>query len=379
MKKIISKIRQKLIKLYRMTGKRPRGSIQLTIDNVDKILGDREDIKFFKIVEEEDVEIKPARCLEEDYLINFQPFKVRAEYVLLNIKEREFSFRNNHLLDNHLNVIYEPQIDFSRLHISRQLLSRCKKIKGTVAYISNTVPNHFGHWIQHTVPLIRIYWKIIGKQNIDYYYIGDCPISSFQMETLAKLGIDRQQIINYPCQADRSLIAIKYRRKQNGGSIYTDIFGFRFIRELFPISQNRSNNDAYKKIYVQRGNVSKRKVINEHEILDYLNKLGFVHLVMDGKMVQEQAEIFSNAHVIIAPHGSALHNLIFAKPNTKVIELYSFNHFDTTNFTFASYANSDYYYVIGEKVSPDYISPVYADIKIDISKLERICKLANIV
>ncbi|MDJ0616381.1 MAG: glycosyltransferase family 61 protein [Calothrix sp. MO_192.B10] len=362
-----------------MTGKRPRGSIQLTIDNVDKILGDRKDIKFFKIVEEEDVEIKPARCLEEDYLINFQPFKVRGEYVLLDINNREFSFRNNHLFDNNLNVIYEPQIEFSQLTISKQSLSRCKKIKGTVAYISNTVPNHYGHWLQYTLPLIRIYWKNIGKQNIDYYYIGDCPISNFQIETLTKLGIDRQQIINYPCKADCSLIALRYKIRQNGGSQYTDIFTFRFLRELFPISQNSSNNHAYKKIYVPRGNVSKRKVINENEILNYLDKLGFLPLVMDGRTVQEQADIFSNADVIIAPHGSALHNLIFARPNTKVIELYSFNHFDTTNFTFASYANTDYYYVIGEKVSPDHISPVHADIKIDISKLERICKLANLV
>ncbi len=360
-----------------MTGKHPRGSIQLTIDNVDKILGDREDIKFFKIVEEEDVEIKPACCLEEDYLINFQPFKVRGEYVLLDINDREFSFRNNLLLDNHLNVIYEPDIDFSAF--SGQLLSRCKRIKGTVAYISNTVPNAYGHWIQYTVPLIRIYWKMIGKQNIDYYYIGDCPISSFQMETLTKLGIDRQQIINYPCKADRSLIAIRYRRKQNDGNKYTDIFAFRFIRDLFPISQKSCYNDAYKKIYVQRGNCNTREVIDENEILNYLDKLGFVPLVMDGRTVQEQADIFSNADVIIAPHGSALANLVFARPNTKVIELYSFNHLDTFNFTFASYAKTDYYYVIGEKASPDETSPVYSDIKIDISKLERICKLANIV
>jgi hypothetical protein len=379
MNKLISKIKRKLVKLYRITGKRPQGVIQVSIDNVDQIFGDKEDIKIFKIIEEEDVEIKPATCLEEDYLINYQPFKVRGEYVLLDISDREFSFRNSHLLDNHLNVIYEPEIDFQKLSISRELLSRCKRIKGTVAYLSNTETNHYGHWFQYTVPLIRIYWKIIGKQNIDHYYIGDCPISSFQMETFTKLGIDRQQIINYPCKADRSLTAIRYRRKQNGGSKYTDIFAFRFIRELFPTSQNISNNNGYKKIYVRRGNVKRRKVINENEILNYLDKLGFVPLVMDGRTVQEQADIFSNAHVIIAPLGSALINLLFARPNTKVIELFPFNYPDTFNFTFASYAKTDYYYIFGEKILPDYIPSIDADIKIDISKLERICKLANIV
>lgn len=89
--------------------------------------------------------------------------------------------------------------------------------------------------------------------------------------------------------------------------------------------------------------------------------------------------MFFNARIIIAPLGSALINLIFARPNTKVIELFPFNYPDTFNYTFASYANTDYYYLFGEKISPDDIPSLNADIKIDIAKLERICKLANIV
>lgn len=379
MNKSLAKIKQKLIKLYRISGKRPQGLIQLSIDNVDRLFGNRRDIKIHKIVEEEDVEIKPARCLEEDYLINFQPFKVRSEHVLLDINNKKFTFRNSHLLDNYLNVIYEPDMKFDRLFISRQLLSRCKKIRGTVAYLSNTETNHYGHWFQYTAPLIRVYWKIIGKENIDYYYIGDCPISSFQRETLTKLGINKRQIINYPCQAERSLIAVKYTRKQNGDNKFIDIFAFRFLRELFLTNQNIANNDVYKKIYIKRGDVKHRKVVNETEILNYLEKLGFIALVMDGRTVQEQADIFSNANVIIAPHGSALTNLLFARPKTKVIELFPYNYSHTFNFPFASYAKTDYYYVNGEKVSPDNIPLIDADLKIDISKLERICKLANIV
>lgn len=369
------KISQKLIKLYRFSGKQAGGLIEVSIDNADEIFANNNDVEVFKIVEEEIVAIKPANCLEEDSLINYQPFKSISECVLLDIKDYEFSFRNNHLLDSNLNVVYEPGIDFFKLSISKRLLPRCKRIKGTVAYLSNTATNHYGHWLQHTLPLIRFYWEIIGKQNIDRYYIGDCPISSFQIETLNSLDISKQQIINYPCQAERLLTAIKYRSHQNGSSKYTDISTFRFIRELFSPNQNSN----YKKIYVQRGVVKHRKVINENEILNYLNKLGFVPLVMDGKSVQEQVDIFSNANVIIAPHGSALHNVIYAQPNTKVIELFPFNYHCTANFTFASYANTNYYYVNGDKISPDYVPPIDADIKIDISKLEKILKLADII
>lgn len=368
------KIKQKLIDLYRFSGQKSGGLIEVNIDLADEIFANK-NVEVLKIVEEEKVAIKPANCLEEDRLLNYQPFESISKCVLLDIRDSEFSFRHSHLLDSNLNVIYEPGIDFSKFSIFKRLLPRCKRVKGTVAYLSNTATNHYGHWLQHTLPLIRFYWEIIGKQNIDYYYLGDCPISSFQIETLNLLDISQQQIINYPCQAERLLTAIKYRSHQNGGSKYTDIASFRFIRDLFSLN----NNSNYKKIYVQRGNVKHRKVVNENEILTYLDKLGFVPLVMDGRSVREQVDLFSNADVIIAPHGSALHNVIFASSNTKVIELFPFNYHCTANFTFASYANTNYYYANGDKISPDYISPIDADIKINISKLEKVLKLANII
>ena len=376
----ITKIKDKLSQLSNSIGKKPHGLIDVNVNNVDEIFGDSENINFFKIIEKPDVEIKPATCLEEDYLIYFQPFKSQGEYVLLDINNREFSFRNNHLLDNHLNVIYEPGLDFHKLPISRQYLSRCKRLKGTVAYLSNTLPNQYGHWFCNTFPLIRIYWKFIGKENIDYYYIGDCSIQPFQIESLAKIGIDKQQIINYPCQADRSLIGVRRRENQHGGNNkYIDLFAFNFVRDLFLKNSDNYDNSYHKRIYVKRGNVKHRKVINENKILDYLTRLGFVAIEMQGKTVREQANIFSSAEVIIAPHGSALTNLLFARPNTKVIELQSFNFPHTVNFSLASYAKADFYYIKGEKTANNQINPRYSDIKIDIHKLEKICQIANIV
>jgi len=38
--------------------------------------------------------------------------------------------------------------------------------------------------------------------------------------------------------------------------------------------------------------------------------------------VLEQIELFSNADVVIGTHGAGLANILFCKPNTKVIEIF---------------------------------------------------------
>ncbi|WP_139295225.1 glycosyltransferase family 61 protein, partial [Planktothrix tepida] len=59
------------------------------------------------------------------------------------------------------------------------------------------------------------------------------------------------------------------------------------------------------------------------EILEYLNQWGFVSIELETLTVQEQADLFSQAEVIIAPHGAGLTNLVFCQANTVVVELVS--------------------------------------------------------
>jgi hypothetical protein len=49
-------------------------------------------------------------------------------------------------------------------------------------------------------------------------------------------------------------------------------------------------------------------------------------VIMDNLTIAEQADIFYNADLVIAPHGAALTNLVFCRPGTKVCELFSPNY-----------------------------------------------------
>jgi hypothetical protein len=378
---LVSMVRAKLEKAKRyffgVDKEKPKGMIKVTVANANELYRDSSEVKTYKFIKEDNFKINLPQHLKEDALPNFRPFKIKYESVLLDITNPNFSFRHNLLFNYELNVIYEPNIDFEDLGISGISLKKCKRIRGTIAYLSNSRANHYGHWFQYTIPFVLIYRHFFKKEDIDYYYIGDCPVSRFHIDSLISLGITKKQIVNFPCKADRLLAVVVNKENQNGTTRpYTDIFSFRFARGLFTPRRFGPKNKFFKRIYIQRGKVSYREVINEKEILKFLKKLDFIALSMDNRSIQEQADIFANANIIIAPHGTALTNLMFAKEGTKVIEILPYGYPDHSHFVFASYAKCDYYYVIGEEIDSD---PAQPDIKLNIDKLKKICESAHIL
>jgi capsular polysaccharide biosynthesis protein len=75
------------------------------------------------------------------------------------------------------------------------------------------------------------------------------------------------------------------------------------------------------KIYISRAHASTRRIINEAELIQFLEKEKFVICHLENLSIHEQAHLFHNAKIIIGPHGSGFANLIFCKPETQIIEI----------------------------------------------------------
>lgn len=68
---------------------------------------------------------------------------------------------------------------------------------------------------------------------------------------------------------------------------------------------------------------ARRSIPNHRQLVDALTeKLGFVlSLKLEGLPLAEQIAIFSSAEMIVAQHGAALSNLLWARPGTAVVEI----------------------------------------------------------
>jgi hypothetical protein len=335
-------------------------------------------VKIHKMTEED--KIKPADHLEGQKLDGLQGFAATTETVLLDIPDCGFSFRDNFLFDKELNAIGEVRTKelekLFPLPIHYKILAEPARFKGTVAYLSDTDPGNYYHWMCRTLPLLRIYQKFFDLQEINLFYVGQFSLSSFHEESLTKAGIIISKITQKACMADRLLVAISNRSLQFGDPINKE--AYCFSRNLFYNNPSFQVRDKKRRIYVKRGNVARRKLINENQVTALLKNYGFEVVVMDNKSVREQAEIFYQSEAIVALHGAALTNLLFIQSGAKVIELIPNGYVNNCFYVMASYGEADYFYLQGEKIIQKNVHIRDLDVLIDIQKLERICRLARL-
>jgi capsular polysaccharide biosynthesis protein len=131
---------------------------------------------------------------------------------------------------------------------------------------------------------------------------------------------------------------------------------------------------------VSREGESRRRVTNEAEVIDLVCGFGF-EVVRPGEMtVGAQADLFSQADMVIGPHGGGLTNMMFCAPGTTIIELISPVFQVLCYWTLASSAGLHYelHFGLGPRASKE-TQPRYSqwhDIDVDCDLLAQRLRLA---
>jgi hypothetical protein len=333
----------------RLFGLRLNKVLFISVSNASEIASKYSDVQAETLVESRPLTTLIPKCVPGDELPGLRPFRDELQTVLLDVRNPTFSFRNHVVLDGELNVLFSPIASAGQILTWREYAPRAvKMLRGTVAYLSNTWVDNYYHWMQLTLPLIRLYRLLRAECKIDYYYIGETRLLSLQLETLSRLGISREQVITQACSADRMLALFCLRPEQHCGFNYRDSFGHEFTRALLVPPEGSGTITQAKRLYVSRGAARTRRVKNEDDVIAALAPLGFQTVRMDGLSAREQANLFWNADIIVGLHGAALTNLIFARHGTKVIELFPHDFHEPGMFTAATHSHLDYYHLRAE-------------------------------
>jgi capsular polysaccharide biosynthesis protein len=96
---------------------------------------------------------------------------------------------------------------------------------------------------------------------------------------------------------------------------------------------------------------------------------------------REQVGALAGAEVVLAPHGAGLSNLVFARPDAKVIELFSPRYVNPCYWKLACTLRLPYAYLIGSGERPsenDDPHEVTADITVAPQELESILLRAGV-
>ncbi len=259
-----------------------------------------------------------------------------------------------------------------------------KNIEGRVAVLSSLSAQVYYHWLIDALPRFGVLRQGgINFQEIDWFVVNSLA-KPFQRETLAVLGIPEEKIIEsdrLPHLKATELIVPSFP----GHLDWVPRETIEFLRQNFlaPFLAPVGGKNYPQRIYISRVGAKYRQVLNEKEVIDFLQPFDFQVVLLEKMSVKEQAALFAAAKIIVAPHGAGLTNLVFCTEGTKIVEFFSPRYLRTDYWMVSQELGLEHYYLTSEDFpcypirQLMYTTPLTEDITIDLAKLELVLSMIN--
>jgi capsular polysaccharide biosynthesis protein len=203
---------------------------------------------------------------------------------------------------------------------SRPWLPQRQRLDGNVAVLNTRFSHNFFHWMIDILPRLMPLRRIGAK--VDYYLV-DC-LTPFQQNVLAALGIGQHQLVQPHCrlllEAEQLLVP----------SLPTPACLRDFSRLLSAGLGVDRPVQFTRRIFISRRRTGTRTLINENELEKMLHANRFETHFMEQYPLAKQARLIREAEIIVATHGAGLANLLFARPELRIIEIMPAGRFNAT-------------------------------------------------
>lgn len=341
-------------------------------------------ISFKKVKEDELIILNPPKKIDHDYwgVFDLKGIALSSVYVL--------KVANGNYIPNHCayvspnnKLIDDFSIEFSTPHdkegfarsIFKEKLPRVKKLNYNIAILDSAGSFNYFHWLLNILPKVEFFENC--DFEIDYYLVDQQH--KFQIESLKLLNFPVKKIINkneFKNLKAKNLIFSNL--PTSPGALNPS--SLSFICDRF-IKNKTTNNFTKKRIYITRRNARQgRKITNEEDLIKKLELLNFGVYELEKLSFQEQITLFSDAEIIIAPHGAGLTNMIFCNEGIKLIEILNPNFQATCYWILANLKKIDYYCIFGEgaKKNCKELYNCSEDITLNMEKMIKVLDLAGV-
>lgn len=247
-----------------------------------------------------------------------------------------------------------------------------QKFRGKVAVLATYAGRGYYHWMLDVLPRIELLTRASYDLDEIDKFIVNSYVTSYQIETLERLGIPREKLIQ--TQWTRHLW-VELLILPSLSNVYGSVpkWSCDFINWSFLDTRDFEEAKS-RKLYISRGSASHRHISNERALIDLLKSRGFEVVVLEKMTVADQARLFRSASIVVGPHGAGLTNLVFCEPHTKVVEIISPSAVNVLFWTIASQSNLDYNYFFANGELPKTPSEERGlnseDLEVDLQKMK---------
>lgn len=176
-------------------------------------------------------------------------------------------------------------------------------------------------WFHFIIEILPFYLKY-SNELIGYPLIIGNDASG-QLLELIELVTKLDPIILHQGEPTRfaTLKSISREARKYDTNFFNE-FDLKLVKTSIQNSLGNSfDSNVKKNLYVMRRHTLFRNLINDNEIKEFLQNKNFTCIYPEDYSFSEQYSLFTNAKNIVIESGAAMTNLIFCRPNTKIIEI----------------------------------------------------------
>jgi capsular polysaccharide biosynthesis protein len=199
---------------------------------------------------------------------------------------------------------------------------------------------NYCHWLWDAIPRIAL---LEQAGQPDWKLIISNRVRPWQADSLAMLGYSPERCVEFGDEYwDMDSLLVPSFHHDTG---YIHPRAVEWMRARFLPGQTAKPD---RRIFLSRKKAPRRRLLNEAEIVDALKHEGFEEIVAEELSFPEQVNLFSQAHIIVAPHGAGLANLLFAPEGARIVELFSPRYVNPCFFSLSLVLRQPYTSIVGQ-------------------------------
>jgi capsular polysaccharide biosynthesis protein len=191
-------------------------------------------------------------------------------------------------------------------------------IKGNVYSLLGLWSQEFYHWFHDILP--RLEFALPYLPSDTKFLIHENP-KVYQLESLKAYGINSNSLEEQPVGTDTKVEKLWFATPIGQSYMSSAVALNKVSNRLKKFFALDKVSGETQNIYISRKNASSRRILNELALENLLLDFGIKSYLCEQMSLSEQINLFSNAKLILAPHGAGLVNMIYAPNGTLVTEI----------------------------------------------------------
>jgi hypothetical protein len=306
------------------------------------------------------------KTVERDDVCNFRPweFVQRPPYYVYRLPNTLYHGKSGAAVDGRQRV-YKDLVDWGAQGSPKLLNSEKKEpcfCRGNAAVLSSS--KNYYHWLIKMLPRLHLLERV------------GMPPAAFDALLINWPTPVQQEAYVHSDLSSRELRVVSSRDFWFCRDLFVSNvphdgppWAVEFIRDLFaPLIEPAPGK--VKGVYLARGKTVWRRVRNEDEVSELLQRRGIETLDFSKCSFEDQVRIMAGADIIVAPHGAALSNIVFARKGTRVLEIFGSPENQKCYWMLAEQRQMIYHYCLADRIeSSDDLNR--CDLFIPLEKLEK--------